>query len=47
MINLIIQTDENPKDIDMDVIEDALNERGLDVWSIKIYQVDNCCEVDS
>jgi len=42
MINLIIQTDGDPKDIDMDDVEDALNDRGLDVWSIRVYQVDDC-----
>ena len=44
MINLIIHTEGEPKDIDDDTmqdIEDAFYELGLDVWSIRVIKIND------
>ena len=43
MINLIVLTDGDPKDIgddEMQAVEDALYDLNLDVWSISVYKAD-------
>lgn len=41
MINVTIHTDGDPKDIEPDAVEDALNAIGLDVFLVDVTHVEN------